>query len=120
MSYIDSFVIPISKENIDSYKEIELIAGKVWIDHGALAYKVCAAEDIDSDPAGGTFRKAANASEGETVIFGFIFFESKAHRDVVNHKAYNDPRMKSICDQINRPFEADRIIFGGFDVIVSM
>jgi uncharacterized protein YbaA (DUF1428 family) len=120
MSYIDNFLIPISKENIDSYKEIELIAGEVWLDNGALAYKACVADDIDSKGAQGTFRSAASVSESETVVFGFILFKSKSHRDEVNQKARKDPRVKSICNQINRPFEANRIIFGGFEVMVDM
>lgn len=120
MSYIDGFVIPISKENIDSYKEIEEIAAVVWMDHGASAYKVCLAEDIDSEHTIGTFLKAASASEHETVVFGFIVFKSKEHRDEVNRKAREDPRMKRICEEVNRPFESNRIVFGGFDVILEM
>lgn len=120
MSYVDGFLIPIPKGKIEEFKGIEKIAGEVWMDHGALAYKVCVAEDIDSEPNTTTFRKVANASASETVVYGFIIFESREHRDNVNQKARVDPRMKRICDQINRPYESDKIIFGGFDVIVDM
>lgn len=118
MNYIDTFVIPISEDVLDSYKAIEKIASQVWLDHGALAYQVCVGDDIDSGQA--KFRKITGASASETVIVGFIQFESKEHRDKVNQKACQDPRMKSICEQSNRPFEADRIIFGGFDVLVDL
>jgi uncharacterized protein YbaA (DUF1428 family) len=120
MSYIDTFVIPISEDALDSYKAIEKIASQVWLDHGALAYQVCVADDIDSGQTKGNFRNASSASASETVILGFIQFESKGHRDKVNQSACKDPRMKSICEQSNRPFEADRIIFGGFDVLIDL
>jgi len=120
MRYVDGFIIPIPQGNIEAFKAIEETAGEVWMNHGALAYKVCVAEDIESENIKSTFRKLASTSADETVVFGFIIFESKQHRDKVNQKARVDPRMKRICDQINRPFESDKIIFGGFDVIVDM
>lgn len=120
MSYVDGFVIPIPRGNIEAFKVIEKIAGEVWMAHGALAYRACVAEDIDSGNSKMTFRQLANTSADETVVYGFIIFESKEHRDKVNEKAHVDPRMKKICDQVNRPYDADKIIFGGFDVIVDM
>lgn len=120
MSYVDSYVIPLSEDNISAYKEIAEKAGEVWMDHGALAYKECIAEDIDSEHTKGKFRKAAGASTNETVVFAFIIFKSKEHRDTVNQKVCEDPRMKDVCDENNMPFEMNKMIAGGFDVIVDL
>ena len=120
MSYIDGYVIPLPQENIKAYKEIAEKMGAIWMEHGALAYKECIAEDIDSEFGQGKFRHASGASDAETVIFAFILYKSRKHRDEVNKKVMEDPRTKESCDEKNMPFEFNKMIMGGFDVIVDL
>jgi len=120
MSYVDGYIIPLPESNIDAYKELAEKMGVIWMEHGALAYKECIADDIDSEMSNGAFRKAANSSEGETVIFAFVVYKSREHRDEVNQKVFQDPRMKESCDENNMPFEINRMIMGGFDVMVDL
>ena len=120
MSYVDGYVIPISVDNIDAYKEVAEKMGKIWMEHGALAYKEGIADDIDAEFGEGKFRQAIGASEGETIIFAFILYESREHRDEVNKKAMEDPRAKESCNEHNMPFDMQRMIMGGFDVVVDL
>ena len=121
MSYVDGFVIPVPKQNINAYKDLAQKCGEIWMEHGALAYKECIAEDIDAEDFGeGKFRQASGASDDETVVFTFIIYKSRAHRDEVNKKAMEDSRIKESCDDHNMPFEMKRIIMGGFDVVVDL
>ena len=120
MSYVDGYVIPLLESNIGSYKKLAEKMGAIWMEHGALAYKECIADDIDSEMSNGAFRKASNSSDGETVIFAFAVYESREHRDQVNQKVFQDPRVKESCDENNMPFEINRMIMGGFDIMVYL
>ncbi len=120
MSYVDGYVIPLPESNIYAYKEMAEKMGTIWMEHGALAYKECIADDIDSDMSNGTFRKAANSSDGETIIFAFVIYKSREHRDEVNQKVFQDPRVKESCDENNMPFEINRMIMGEFSVMVDL
>ena len=121
MSYVDGYVIPIPNDNVTAYKELADKMGAIWMEHGALAYKECIAEDIDDAEFGeGKFRQASGASEGETVIFAFIIYKSREHRDEVNKKVMEDQRTKESCNEHNMPFELKRMIMGGFDVVVDL
>ena len=117
--YVDGFVIPIPKKNIAAYKRIAAGAGKLWREHGALDYKECVGEDLKPAMAPMPFTKGIKAKAGETVVFSWITFKSRAHRDKVNAKVMKDPRMHALCDPKNPPFDCKRMLYGGFEVIVD-
>ncbi len=120
MSYVDGYVLAVTKSKLDFYKEMAAKAGKIWMKHGALAYKECLAEDMDSEWAKGSFPKAVNASAEELVIFSFIIFQSRQHRDEVNAKVHADASMTGLCDENNMPFDLQRMVYGGFTSIVDL
>jgi uncharacterized protein YbaA (DUF1428 family) len=118
--YIDGFLIPLPKVNLAEYERIATLAAEVWKEHGALEYIEAAGDDFpvcgeDSKPA----PELIGASEGETLIFAWIVYESREHRDAVNAKVMADPRMNEICPAVNGVFDFKRMVFGGFRVIVE-
>ena len=116
MTYVDGFVLPLPKDKIEDYKKIAESAGKVWLDHGALEYRECVLQDAechDMTP----FPKLAGTTDGETVVFAYITYKSREHRDEVNKKVMADERIK--CDPENMPFDHRRMAYGGFEVIVD-
>ncbi len=117
MTYVDGFVIPVPKQNIESYRQMAEAAGAVWREHGALTYFECVAEDLET-PCGIPFQKLAAAKDDETVVFAFITYESRAHRDAVNAKVMADPRIAGMCPD-PMPFDVSRMTFGGFQAIVE-
>lgn len=117
MNYVDGYVLPIPKKAIKAYQKIAKLAGKVWRDHGALDYYECVAEDTRSHGLV-SFPQLAGTKKGETVIFAFIIYKSRAHRDKVNAKVMKDPRMNSF-DPKDMPFDVKRMTMGGFTAIVQ-
>lgn len=117
MAYADGFVIPIPKKNVAAYRKIARKAGKIWKDYGALEYYECVGDDLKVPAQFRGFMQMAEAKKNETVIFAWIVYRSKAHRDRVNAKVMADPRMKA--PEI-MPFEHARMAFGGFDVLVKL
>lgn len=115
--YVDGFVLPISAKNLGDYRKIAQRAGKVWLEHGALAYHECAGDDLEHE-FGTPFPRLAKTRPGETVVFAFIVFKSRAHRDRVNAKVMRDPRLA--CDPKRMPFDAKRMSYGGFTSIVDL
>ncbi len=120
MKYVDGFVIPCPKKGVPDYQKIAKKAAKVWMEYGALAYYECAGEDMKSG-FGIPFPKLAATKPSETVIFAFIVYKSRKHRDAVNKKVMADPRIAAMCgpDGDGMPFDAKRMTYGGFDVIVE-
>lgn|SRR5690606_18744179 len=116
MAYADGFVIPIPKKNIAAYRKIASKAGKIWREHGALEYYECIGDDLKVPPQFTGFGKMAGAKKNETVIFAWIVYKSKAHRDRVNAKVMKDPRLAAPSPM---PFDHARMAFGGFNVIVK-
>ncbi len=116
MSYIDVFLLPIKKENLDAYRKISEDAGKIWMEHGALAYKECMMDD-DAPEMMASFIKTSGAGDGETVIASYILYKSRAHRNEVNAKVMADERIK--CDKDHMPFEINRMSYGGFEAFVD-
>ncbi|MBL9202956.1 MAG: DUF1428 domain-containing protein [Opitutaceae bacterium] len=116
--YIDGFVIPVPKNKIKEYARLAKIGCRVWLDHGALDYKECIGDDLNV-PFGLPFPQGIRLKKGETVAFSFIVYKSKAHRDRVNKKVMKDPRLAAACDPKNMPFDPKRMLFGGFNAIVS-
>src|SRR5688500_16254797 len=103
MPYIDGFVLPMPKKNLQTYRRIARKAGKVWRDHGALEYRECVGDDLDVK-MGLPFPKLAKVKPGETVVFSWIVYKSKAHRDRVNAKVMKDPRLAKMMDPKAMPF----------------
>lgn len=119
--YIDGFLIPLKSENIDKYKEIAQKAGAIWKEHGALEYVEAAGDDLEQGEMV-SFRKSADAGDGETVIFAFIVFESKEERDRINALVMEDERMKEMMKsgEEEQPFDYTRMAYGGFNALVEL
>lgn len=119
--YVDGFVIPIPKRNLKAYERIAKLAGKVWMEHGALEYKECVGDDLKikgMHPLS-LFPKLAKLKAGETVLFSFIVYKSRQHRDRVNAKVMKDPRLATMMDPKKSPFDMKRMTYGGFKVLVD-
>ena len=117
--YVDGFVLPLPKRNIDAYRRIARKAGKIWREHGALEYRECVADDVNVGEVT-SFPRSVQRKRNETVIFAWIVFKSRAHRDRVNAKVMSDPRLADMMDATDMPFDGKRMVYGGFDVIVDV
>jgi uncharacterized protein YbaA (DUF1428 family) len=120
--YIDGFVLPIPNEQLDAYREMADEAGKLWMEHGALEYFEGVGDDMEPDMDGMpmvTFPQLAETGDDETVVFSFIIFESRDHRDEVNTKVMEDPAMDPDNFDEEMPFDTERMSYGGFRSIVS-
>lgn len=116
--YVDGFVIPVPKDNVAEYKRMAVWGRKVWMKHGALQYFECIGDDLDVKPGCGKgFPKGMRLKPGETVIFAFVIYASKAHRDAVNAKVMQDPSMNKMPKKM--PFDVKRFMQGGFRTIVE-
>ena len=121
-NYVDGFVIPVPRKKIEAYRKISAKAGKVWREHGALEYRECVGDDLDIK-MGVPFPKLARAKPGETVVFSWIVYKSRAHRDRVNAKVMKDPRLAAMMDPNDpnaMPFDVKRMSMGGFTTIVAI
>ncbi len=118
MSYVDGFVLPVPKKNLAAYKKIAAKAGKLWREHGALDYKECVGDDL-AVKGMVPFPTTVKLKSSETVVFAYIVFKSKAHRNAVNKKVMSDPRLHKICDPKDMPFDCKRMVYGGFKVFVD-
>ena len=116
--YVDGFVLPVPKKNLEAYRRMSQRAGRVWRDHGALEYRECAAEDL-RNKFGLPFQKLVKPKAGETIVFSWIVFRSRAHRDRVNAKVMKDPRLAQDMDMKKMPFDVKRMSYAGFEVIVD-
>ncbi|ABS62694.1 protein of unknown function DUF1428 [Parvibaculum lavamentivorans DS-1] len=117
MAYVDGFVLPVPKKNLDAYKRMARKAGKVWMEHGALDFKECAGDDLNI-PGMLSFPKAMKLKPGETVLFSWITYKSRAHRDKVNKKVMADPRLSEGPNAM--PFDPKRMMYGGFKTLVDL
>jgi uncharacterized protein YbaA (DUF1428 family) len=114
---VDGYVLPVPKDNIEAYRKMAQNAAAVWREHGALEYVECVAEDVKSGQVT-SFPQSVNLKPDETVVFGYIVFESREHRDRVNAKAMEDPRIAGM-DPASMPFDGKRMFWGGFSTIVD-
>ncbi len=118
MKYVDGYVFPVPKKNVEQYRRIARKAGKVWRDHGALEYRECVGEDLKIKTMV-RFPALVKTKQGETVFFSWIVFKSKKHRDAVNAKVMKDPRMAAMgCEDVG--FDYRRMAYGGFEVLVDL
>jgi uncharacterized protein YbaA (DUF1428 family) len=116
MAYVDGYVIPVPKKNLRDYAKMARLGAKVWRKHGALDYKECVGDDMQTQ-WGIPFPRTARCKRGETVVFAFIVYKSRAHRDAVNAKVMKDPMMQKAPKKM--PFDIKRMAFGGFKVLVD-
>jgi len=116
--YVDGYVLPVSKKNVDAYRRMAQKAGKVWREHGALEYRECVGDDLKVK-WGALFPRVVRARPGETVVFSWIVFKSRVHRDRVNAKVMKDARLAKMMDPKSMPFDVKRMVYGGFKVIVA-
>ena len=118
MQYVDGFVVPVPKRKLAAYRRMAQKAGKVWRDHGALKYVESVADDVK--PGKHTsFPQSVKLKPGETVVFAYVVYKSRAHRDRVNAKVMKDKRLAEMMDRKAMPFDAKRMIYGGFKVLVA-
>jgi uncharacterized protein YbaA (DUF1428 family) len=118
MRYVDGYLLPLPKKNLELYRRIAQKAGKIWREHGALEYRECVGEDI-KPKMGVPFPRTVKLKPRETVVFSWIVFKSRAHRDSVNAKVMKDPRMARMMEDGPMPFDVKRMVYGGFEVLVD-
>jgi uncharacterized protein YbaA (DUF1428 family) len=118
MSYVDGFVIPVPKGKVAEYRKMAAMGKKMWMKYGALQYFECVGDDLQSSMAL-SFSKVIKPKPGETVVFSWIVFKSRSHRDKVNAKVIKDPRICGM-DPKTMPFDCKRMLYGGFKTIVDL
>ena len=118
MSYVDGFVLVVPKKKLAIYKSMARKAGKVWREHGALDYRECVGDDLKVK-MGISFTKLAGIKPGETVVFSYIVYKSRAHRDKVNAKVMADKRLSGPGMPKEMPFDMKRMAYGGFKTLVA-
>ena len=114
--YVDGFVLPVPKKNLKAYRRMAQIAGKVWRDNGALEFRECVGDNLNVK-MGLPFPRGINVKPGETVVFSWIVYKSRAHRNRVNAKVMKDPRFAKMPKTM--PFDEKRMLYGGFKTIVE-
>jgi uncharacterized protein YbaA (DUF1428 family) len=119
MSYVDGFILAVPTRNLPAYRSMARKAGKVWREHGALEYRECVADDVKKGKHT-SFPQSVKLKPGETVVFSWIVYQSRAHRDRVNAKVMKDPRLASMMDLKSLPFDGKRMIYGGFKVLIDL
>jgi uncharacterized protein YbaA (DUF1428 family) len=118
MAYVDGFIVPVPRKNLDAYRRMARKAGKVWRDHGALDYKECIADDIKVGKWT-SFPRSVKLKRGETVVFSWIVYRNRASRDRILAKVMKDPRLAKMMDPKKMPFDGKRMIYGGFKIFVD-
>ena len=116
--YVDGFVIPIPKKNIAAYRRMAKAASKVWLEYGALEFRECVGDDLKIKNMF-SFLTLTKAKKSETVLFSWIVYKSRKHRDRVNAKVMKDERMNAMMEGKKMPFNVKRMAFGGFKTIVD-
>jgi uncharacterized protein YbaA (DUF1428 family) len=118
MNYVDGFILPVPKKNLDAYRRMAQKASKIWLEHGALEYRECVGDDLNVK-VGLPFPRGIKSKPGEIIVLAYTVYKSKAHRDRVNAKVMKDPRIQSMCDPKDTPFDCKRMMYGGFKTIVG-
>jgi uncharacterized protein YbaA (DUF1428 family) len=117
--YVDGFVVPVPKDKIDAYRRIARKAGNIWKEYGALEYVECVADDVKPGKVT-SFPQAVKLKADETVVFSWIVYKSRSHRDSVNAKVMKDPRLESMMDPKAMPFDGKRMFWGGFKTLLEL
>ncbi len=118
MPYVDGFIVPLPKKNLKAYRAMAKNAGKVWREHGALDYKECIADDVKMGKRT-SFPRSVKQKPSETVVFSYVVYKSRADRDRCVAKVMQDKRLAAMMDPKKMPFDAKRMIYGGFKVFVE-
>ena len=119
MKYVDGFVVPVPVKKLAAYRRMAQKAGRVWREHGALEFIECVADDVK--PGKWTsFPRSVKLKAGETVVFSYIVYKSRAHRDKVMAKVMKDPRLAAMMNSRSVPFDGKRMIWGGFKTMVQL
>ncbi len=119
MTYVDGFVVPVVKRKLAAYRSMARKAGKIWLEHGALGFHESVADDVAYGKRT-SFPRGVKLKRGETVVFSWIMFRSRAERDRVNAKVMKDKRLAKMMAPKTMPFDAKRMIYGGFKTLVSL
>jgi uncharacterized protein YbaA (DUF1428 family) len=120
MAYVDGFIVAVPKKNIAAYRKMSTKAGKIWREYGALDYREWIADDVKVGKLT-SFPRSVKQKPGETVVFAWITYKSRAQRDKINAKVMADPRLKSsMGDRKSMPFDPKRMIYGGFTSLVKV
>ena len=119
MKYVDGYVLPVPKKNLIAYQRMAQKAGKIWIEYGALQFCECVGDDLSVKMAK-PFPQMIQVKKGETVVFSWIMFKSRAHRDSVNARVMKDPRLAKMMDMKTMPFDSKRMVYGGFKTVVDL
>ena len=118
MTYVDGCLLAVPKKKLQAYRRMAQKAARIWREHGALELRECAGDDL-AVKMGVPFPRRVQLKPGETVVFSWIMFKSRAHRDKVNAKVMKDPRLAGMCDPNDMPFDVKRMCYGGFKVLVA-
>jgi uncharacterized protein YbaA (DUF1428 family) len=116
--YVDGFVLAVPKRNIDDYRRMARMGGKIWREHGALEFRECVGDDLEVK-MGVPFSQIMKKKSNETIVFSWITFKSRTHRDRVNSKLMKDPRLADM-DPKSMPFDVKRMAYGGFKILVDV
>ena len=119
MNYVDGFVVPVPKKNLAAYRRMAQKVGKVWMEHGALEYVECVADDVKPGKTT-SFPQSVKLKPDETVVFSYIVYKSRAQRDRIMAKVMKDPRLAAMMDPKSMPFDGKRMFYGGFKVLVGL
>ena len=119
MKYVDGYVLPVPRKNLPTYRRLAQKAARVWREHGALEIRECVGDDLKTKMAA-SFPRTIKLKPGETVIFSWIVFKSRADREAVNAKVMKDPRLAKMMDPKAMPFDSRRMVYGGFKVMVDL
>lgn len=119
MSYVDGFVLVAPIKRLGEYRKLARKAARIWKEHGALDYRECVADDLDAH-CGKPFDKLTKLKPGETVLFSWIVYKSRAHRDRVNKKVMSDPRLTASMNLKDMPFDMKRMSYAGFKTLVAV
>ncbi len=118
MTYVDGFIVPVPKKKLAAYKKLAKLGCKIWMEHGALEYKECQADDVSWGKRT-SFPRSVKLKSAEVVFFSYIVYKSRKHRDAVMKKVMADKRLAHMMDPKTHPFDAKRMIFGGFKTVVE-
>lgn len=117
--YVDGFVLAVPKKNLQAYKRMAQKAGKIWREYGAVEYRECVADDVKPGKLT-SFPQSVKLKPGETVVFSWIVYKSRAQRDRINAKVMKDPRLATMMDGKAMPFDGKRMIYGGFKTLLEL
>ena len=118
MAYVDGFIVPVPKSKLEAYRRLARKAGKIWKEYGALEFRECVADDVKMGKWT-SFPRSVKRKPNETVVFSYIVYKSRKDRDRINAKVMRDPRLAKMLDVKAIPFDAKRMIYGGFKVLVD-